>query len=904
MLKKLTCALLAFSCGLFAAGWTGVALAAANTNGLSVEKLRLEYLESPLGVDVAAPRFSWVLDAAANGKSQSAYQIKVWEGAREIWDSGRVASNATNQIAYSGPALKAHTKYSWRVLAWDEQNKPSAWSSAASFVTGPLTAADWAPAQWIGEPETRTGKLSGYFGSVPASPLLRKEINIPAGKKIAAAYINATALGIYELYINGQKVGKNVFAPEYTRYDKHLQFQTYDITALLQNGGNVLGAALADGWFSGARWQNGRRGGYGPNSEFRKLLARIAVRYTDGTGDVFGTDGSWKYLKDSPMTFDAFFLGETYDARKNPVGWEKPGYDTSAWEAPVVFPKLQDYMAQTKLVAQRNEPIAVIREVTPVNIRKTGPETYIFDMGQNMPGRCLLRLPYTPGKGKKIEIRHAEWTQGNGLYEDNLRGARAVDVYIASGDEKEIVFEPRFSYHGFRFVQVSGLTQQPTKETLTGKVVASSPPPVGTFESSDKTLNKLWTNILWTQWGNLISIPTDCPQRDEREGYTADAQVFAQTACYNLDMAGFYTKWSRDIRDSMLEDKFFPDFAPHDGLSRMGFRQTPGWGDGGVIIPWRVYENYGDKRVLEENYEAVKKYVDWLARSQKSRLWQKYRGNDFGDWLRLGGGTDKTLLATGYFYYSTSILAKAAAALGKTEDAAKYAKIADEIKTAFNKAWVRPNGTVGQNDQPSYGLAFFMGLLPEDLQKKAAANFANAARGRSISAGIHSTAWVMDSLAKTGNHDLAYNFIFNRGFPSWFFSIDQGATTIWERWDGYNNGRFGDAKMNSLNHVALGTVGEWLYRHAAGIQLDPDNPGFRHFFIRPVPDKRLTFVKSEYESINGKIAVEWKFTPADKTFRLQVKIPANTTATVTLPDADGTTQKIPGGTHEWTVKAK
>ncbi|MDR1497863.1 MAG: glycoside hydrolase family 78 protein [Puniceicoccales bacterium] len=906
MLKKLTCAFVAFSCSLFASGGFAVPLSAAATDGISVENLRLEYLESPLGIDIPAPRFSWVLTSTANGKSQTAYRIKVWEGDREIWDSGRVATNATNQIPYAGRALKAHTKYFWRAIAWDEQNKPSAWSSAATFVTGPLTAADWVPAQWIGEPETRTAKLSGYFGGASASPLLRKEISIPAGKKIAAAYVNATALGIYELYINGKKVGKNIFAPEYTRYDKHLQFQTYDVTNLLQNGGNVIGAALADGWFSGARWQNGRRGGYGPNSEYRKLLARLVVRYTDGTSDTFGTDGSWKYLKDSPLTFDAFFLGETYDARKNPAGWEKVGYNTSAWTAPVVFPKLQAYMADAKLVAQRNEPVAVIREVKPINIRKTGNETYIFDMGQNMTGRCLLRLPYALEKGKTIELRHAEWTRGNGLYEDNLRGARAVDVYIASGDEKEIVFEPRFSYHGFRFVQVQGITQQPDKDTLTGRVVASSSPQVGTFVSSDKKLNKLWENILWTQWGNLLSIPTDCPQRDEREGYTADAQVFAQTACFNLDMAGFYTKWTRDIRDSMVSDKFFPDFAPHDGLSRMKFCQTPGWGDGGVIVPWRVYENYADKRVLEENYEAIEKYVGWLARSQKNRLWSKYRGNNFGDWLRLGGSTDSTLFATGYFYYSTNILAKAAAVLGKTEDAKKYAKVASEVKEAFNKTWVRPNGIVGQNDQPSYGLAFFMDLLPEDDRKKtaASANFVKVTRGRNISAGIHSTAWVMESLAKTGNYTIAYDLIFNRRFPSWFFSIDQGATTIWERWNGYNNGQFGEAKMNSLNHVALGSVGEWLYRHAAGIQLDPANPGYRHFFIRPAPEKRLTSVKCEYESINGKISVEWEYSPSSKDFSLSFKIPVNTTATVIFPDDAGTTKKFLSGTHKWTGKAK
>ncbi|MDR1818001.1 MAG: glycoside hydrolase family 78 protein, partial [Puniceicoccales bacterium] len=860
-----------------------------------------------------APRFSWVLEGAAGdtGKAQSGYRIYVQEvalngdaaAAKVVWDTGVVKSAAQNQIAYAGAPLKAHSRYVWRVSVLDEKGAASAWSAPARFTTGPLTADDWAPAQWIGEPETRVARLGGYTGGLTPSPLLRKEITLPAGKKIASAYLNATALGIYEFYINGKKVGKNVLAPEYTRYDKHLQFQTYDVAALLTAGGaNALGATLGDGWFSGARWQNGRRGGYGEKSEFRKLLARLTVNFTDGTSAVFGTDGSWKYLQNGPIERVAYFAGETYDARKNPAGWDKPNFAAGTdWKAPVVFPKLQPHMAKTKLVAQRNEPIAIIKDITPVSFKKVGADTYLFDLGQNIAGHCLLRLPYNPGTGKKIVMSHAEWTQGNGLYTANLRGAGAVDTYIA-GNEKEISYEPRFTYHGFRFVLVSGLTQPPTKETLTGRVVASSAPQTGYFETSHPKVNKLWNNILWTQWGNFVSIITDCPQRDEREGYTADGQVFLQTACYNIDMAAFLTKWSRDMSDSQLNGKFYPDFAPHDGLSRMSFRQTPGWGDGGVITPWRVYENYGDKRVLEENYTAVHNYVDWLVRSQKNGIWEKYRGNDFGDWLRLGGNTDKTYLATGYFYNSTKILAQMAKVLGKEDDAKKFSAAAAKIKDAYNKRWVKPNGTIGQNDQPAYGMAFFFDLLPEAQKRAAGDNFARVARGN-ISAGIHSTAWVMEGLGKIGRQDLGYNFLFNEGMPSWFFSINQGATTVWEHWDGYNNGRFWDAKMNSLNHVAFGVVGEWFYRHVAGIQLDPENPGYKHFFIRPAPDKRLAWVKSHYDAITGRIEVEWKRDDAAKTLALRVRVPVNTTATVTLPYSKKTVT-VGSGEHKWTDAEK
>jgi alpha-L-rhamnosidase len=889
MFQKLG-ALLALLCS------TGAALAASS---ITVEKLRCEYLDTPLGVDVPAPRLSWILTSPDNGKKQTAYQLKVWEGTKEIWDSGKVASDATNQIAYAGPALKAHSTYFWRVISWDESSQPSAWSPAAKFVTGPLADGDW-QAAWIGEPEVRKwGRLSGYFGAIPPSPLLRKEIALPAGKKIASAYLNATALGIYEIYINGKKVGKNVFAPEYTRYDKHLQFQTYDVTALLATGTNALGAMLGDGWFSGGRWQNGRRGGYGPKSEHRKLLAQLRVNYTDGTADTFGTDGSWKFIQDGPVTSAAFFSGEVFDANKDPKGWDKPGFDDSKWEPAPVFKKLQTDMADFKLAAQLNEPIAVIQELAPASFRRTGPNKYIFDMGQNIAGRCLLRLPYNPGKGKKIVLRHAEWVDGNKLYEDNLRGARGVDEYIA-GDETEISYEPRFTYHGFRYVEVSGLTQPPDKKTLAARVVASSSPETGTFATSHKDVNQLWKNILWTQWGNLISIPTDCPQRDEREGYLADAQIFAQTASYNLDMAAFYTKWTRDIRDSQKENGPFPDFAPHDGRSRLKFYGAPGWTDGGVIIPWRVYENYGDKRILAANYAAMKKYVDWVARGNQNFLWLKYRNNDFSDWLSFGR-IAKEIFATGYFYYSANTLAKTAAVLGKTDDAAKYAKLAANIQDAYNKAWARPDGSISGDSQATYAQALWMGIAPEKTRPLVAAKLAAITRGR-MGTGIHSTGWLMESLADIGKEKLAYDLLFARHLPSWFYSLDQGATTIWERWDGYVRGRgFQTPSMNSLNHVAFGVVGEWMYRHIAGIQLDPANPGFRHFFVKPLPDSRLSWAKATYDSINGKIEVSWKRDDTAKEFVLEVKVPVNTTATVTIP-YENKTHTVGSGSHKWVAK--
>ncbi|MDR3245296.1 MAG: family 78 glycoside hydrolase catalytic domain, partial [Prevotellaceae bacterium] len=459
-----------------------------------------------------------------------------------------------------------------------------------------------------------------YFANIPPSPLLRKEISI--NKKIKRAFYYASALGIYEAYINGKKVGKQVFAPEFTDYDKHLQYQTYEVTDLLQTGANALGATLADGWYAGARWSHPWRGGYG---FFRKFLGQLMIYYEDGTSETVVTDNSWKYLAQGPITEASYFKGEVYDAKNEQKGWNKSGFDDSKWSKAAAYPD-----EKTNLCAQLNEPIAIIKEIEPLSLRKIGDDKYIFDMGQNMVGWCNLSLPYNPNK--PIVFRYSEMLNDDGsLYMANMRGAIPTDVY--NPDKEQIInYEPRFTYHGFRYVEISGLTQSPQLINLKGKVVASSSPETGIFATSNKDINKLWENIRWTQWGNLISIPTDCPQRDEREGWMADAQVFSQTAAFNLDMAGFYTKWARDIRDSQLDDGRFPDFAPHDDKWRQFFN-APGWADAGVVIPWRVYQNYNDTEILAAQYEAMKKFVDFNHKHNPDLIWKNIRANNYGDWL-------------------------------------------------------------------------------------------------------------------------------------------------------------------------------------------------------------------------------------------------------------------------------
>jgi alpha-L-rhamnosidase len=738
-----------------------------------------------------------------------------------------------------------------------------------------------------------------YSDKIPPSPLLRKEITL--NKKIKSAYLSATAMGYYEAYINGKKAGNQVLAPEFTDYDSHHQFQTYDVTDLLQTGKNVLGAMLADGWYVGARWSHNLRGGYG---FFRKFIGQLFVTYQDGTSEIVATDNSWKYTPVGPVTEASLFKGEIYEARNEHPGWDKSGFNDSEWLQVTAYPN-----EKVNLVAQMNEPLAVINEIKPVSVHKVGRDKYIFDMGQNMVGWCRLSLPYNPGQ--RIRFRHGEMLYEDGsLYTDNLRGATQVDVYIPADGQQTVVYEPRFTYHGFRYVEVEGLTQEPQTGNLLGKVVASSSPIVGSFACSNKDINKLWENIRWTQWGNLTSVPTDCPQRDEREGWSADAQIFSQTAIYNLDMAGFYTKWARDLRDSQREDGRFPDIAPHDGVE--GFFNSPGWSDAGVVIPWRLYQNYGDITTIAQQYAAMKKYVDCIYERNPDLLWVNFIGAMNGDWLngntiisddypKTGGAVPNDVFATAYFAYSTQLLANSAKLLGKTKDEQQYNRLAADIRQAFVKNYVTPDGKIKGDTQAGYAMALHMQLLPENLRTKAAANMVEAVKAYDyrISTGIHATIWLMNQLSEYGYSDVAYRLLTSRRFPSWLYSIDQGATTIWERWDGYVAGRgFQNAGMNSFNHVAIGAVGEWLYSHILGIQLDEKQPGYRHFYICPQPGGGLEWAKGNYHAITGNIEVAW--TDRSGMFTLNVTVPVNTEATVTLPD--GKKHKVGSGKHVFSVK--
>ena len=579
--------------------------------------LRCEYLANPLGIDVRNPRLSWILESEARNQRQTAYQILIassedllQNNEGDLWDSTKIESDQSIQINYQGEPLKSRMFCYWKVRVWDKDNQVSDWSEPAFWSMGLCESEDW-KAKWIGAPAKRFYLLRHLFPKkITPSPLLRKSFIIEG--KIRRALVYVTALGEYELHLNGTRVGDHFLAPEWTDYDYRVQYQTYDVTELLKEGENVIGAILADGWFAGHIgltffWNHTV---YGIN---RRLLLQLTVEQIDGTVKEIKTDSDWKILEAGPIRKADHFKGETYNAQKEQMGWDKPGFDDSQWTKVTVDDKIHK-----TLVAQQNEPIRIVKEITPIAVTEPKPGIFVFNLGQNIAGWCKIRLgESTCAPNATVTLRHAEMLKDDGtLYTRNLKTATAMDKYILKGTE-EREFHPHFTYHGFQYVGVKGLKSgiKPPLDMLTGCAVSSDTPLVGEFECSDPTLNQLWSNILWTQRDNLISVPTDCPQRDERLGWMGDAQVFCQTSIYNMDMAAFYTKWIRDVRDAQMKNGKYPDIVPNTRkhkriLGKMN--GAPAWTDAGVIVPWKVYLNYNDKRILEQHFTSVKKLTGYI----------------------------------------------------------------------------------------------------------------------------------------------------------------------------------------------------------------------------------------------------------------------------------------------------
>jgi len=871
--------------------------------------LRCEYLVNPLAIDTQHPRLSWALERvdARRGARQTAYHIVVQQADGEIvWDTGRVESDQTTQIVYAGRPLRQTARYEWRLRVWDERDEASDWSVAAwtmgrwgpgwTNARGHDGGADDLPAAvWIGAP---LGDTWNERASQP-STYLRKQFTLAAPVRWAVVY--ASALGLYELRINGQRVGDHILAPEWTDYDTKAQYQGYDVTALLREGENVIGAVLGPGWYAGqlglgAAFLGIERGYYG---RLLRFIAQLHIEGADGTTQVVSTDGSWRYTTDGPIRAADILAGEIYDARREMPGWDAPGFDDRRWQ-PVAS------SGGPTLVAQPNEPIRITRTLTPIAVTEPRPGVFIFDLGQNMVG--WARLKVRGQAGDDIRLRYGEALNPDGtLYRDNLRlpdpsdpqrGAQQEDHYICRGDGDE-TFEPHFTYHGFRYVEVSGLRYTPAASDLTGCVFHSSGADVGQFECSSPLLNKIMSAVQWTQRSNLHSVPTDCPQRDERLGWAGDIQVYSQTAMFNMDMAAFFTKWLRDVREAQADDGRFPDFAPHPFDPNARFSGNPGWGDAGVIIPWRMYLNYGDTRILEEMFEPACRYIDWSAANNPDLIWRNRSQLTplwYGDWLnadtfvdipglpRAGGEVPKEVYSTAFFAYSTQLVARMAEVLGRRPEARKYARLAEQIRAAFNREFVAADGRITGDTQAGYALALHFDLLPARLRPRAVRHMLAAMQpyGGGLSTGIQSTVRMMLELTRYGHTDIAYRLINRTEMPSWGYMIEHGATTIWERWDGWAEGRgFQNPGMNSFNHYAIGAVGEWMWRVIAGINPDESAPGYKHVRIRPIPGGGLTWARASYDSIRGRIAVAWSVD--GQGVNVDVALPPGVTAAVEIP---------------------
>ncbi len=717
--------------------------------------------------------------------------------------------------------------------------------------------------------------------------------------EIRRATVYVTARGLYELRINGNRVGDHVLAPEWTDYSKRIQYQTYDVTSLVQKGDNAIGAYLAAGWYSGHVGLMPVRRIYGSVPEF---LMHLDVEYSDGRKQSIVTDESWKFARESPIVSSDVYDGETYDARKEQAGWDMRGFDDNSWQPVTTTPD-----GTEALVWQKNEPIRVTGDLKPVAITQPSPGVYIFDSGQNHSGWTRVRAKGPAGT--VITIRHGEALNPDGtMYLPNIRNAWQTDRFILRGTGEEETFEPHFTIHGFRYAEISGLPEAPGADTVVARVAHSSSPEISQFNSSSAFLDKLMGAILWTQRSNMIGIPTDCPQRDERLGWTGDELTFSQTAIFNMDMAGFFTKWMQDMRDDQSADGRFPDVAPNpmnvSASVNPVFRATlldgsPAWADAGVVIPWRTYQNYGDTQLLKMQFESAQRWVEFIHSKNPDLLWKNDRGLDPGDWLngdtllypgwpRTGGTIPHDVFATAYFAHTTDLLSKIATAIGRTDDARRYAELFAQIKVAFNKAFVQPDGRIQGDTQSAYALALDFDLLPDSQRPLAIAHLLEGLQKYNghASTGIHGTRSLMLELSSSGHNDEAYSLVTSHAFPSWGYMLDMGATTIWERWDGYvaERGFDGHTAMNSLNHVVLGSVGEWMWRNIIGLAPDDASPGYKHFVIDPRPGGGLTWAKGSYESVRGHISSEWKI--ENGFFSLDVVVPPNTSATIYLPASD------------------
>ena len=867
-----------------------------------------EFLVNPLGLETKTPRLSWRLEDSRLDARQTAYRLvasstwaKLAAGKYDLWDTGRVESSGTLDIVYAGKRLRSRSAVFWRVMVWDRDGAASAWSDAATFEIGLFGKGD-VVAKWIGAKKPRTKE------GMPA-PMFRKAFSLPA--EPVKARLHASAFGDLELSLNGQVASPDLFAPGWTDYRKHVELVTYDVTALLHAGDNVLGAMLGEGWYAGDLVWKGNRNQYGASPAF---LAQLEVEFADGSRRTVVSDTSWKYTENGPIRSSDHYQGEVYDARRELPGWDAPGFAAKGWRTAV---EIAD-RPKAALCARLNNGVRRQMTVDPMTRTEPEPGRYVFDLGQNMVGHPYLELRGKPGA--TITIRYAEMLNPDGtMYTANYRSARSTDTYVCRGMDDDgcpEIYEPHFTFHGFRYIELSGdFASPPECEDVSGVVIHTDMAQTGGFECSDPLANRLYSNLNWGHVGNYVDVPTDCPQRDERLGWTGDAQVFVRTAAFNRDIAAFMSKWARDLDDGQLANGAYPDVAPNVLGDKAGGHC--GWGDAGVICPWTMYLMYGDTGILRDHYDAM---VRWLG------YWQgvctpdgvvRYRDIwHYGDWLAVdcpvnengdplcgSAPTPSDLLATAYYARSAGIMADVAKLLGKTADARKFAALHRKVVAAYRREFVTPGGRVAGDTQTGYLVTLGFDLVDDPATVSRMVDrlsFLIESRGNSLTTGFLGTPLLCPVLTRYGRADLAYKLLQRRTYPGWYFQIlDGDATTMWERWNSYTSKHgFGDVGMNSFNHYAYGAIGEWLYTTVGGI--DFAEPGFRKIRFAPVPGGDISWARASYATRHGEAAIEWRLVGDKGAMEVKLVVPPNTRAVLELPGREPV--EFPAGT--FAVKAK
>ncbi|MFF0023988.1 family 78 glycoside hydrolase catalytic domain [Streptomyces sp. NPDC005496] len=832
--------------------------------------MSFEHLPDGLGIGTATPRLSWTL--AAGSGSQKAYEVQLDRGGRSH-RTGRVDRPDQLLVPWPGEPLASRERVTVRVRVWTSgAREPSPWSEPATVEAGLLDPADWCAvpvgAAWAEDPASDRR---------PAR--VRKDFRLD--RPVARARLHVTAHGLYEVEINGKRVGDDILAPGWTVYPHRLRYRTHDVTGHLTQGANTIGAWLGDGWYRGRYgFDGGTRNIYGTD---QSLIAQLEVTHEDGTTAVVATDGTWTAAP-GPIMSSGLYEGETFDARLHDPHWATPSRaDTFAWT-----PVRTGTRDPATLVAPLGPPVRCTQELPPVSVTRTGDGRHLLDFGQNLVGR--LRVTVDGPAGTTITLRHAEVLQDGELATRPLREAHATDTLVLAG-QGPLTWEPRFTVHGFRHAEVTGWPGELTADDVTARTYHTDMRRTGWFECSDPLVNRLHENVVWSMRGNFVDIPTDCPQRDERLGWTGDIQVFAPTASFLYDCAGMLDSWLTDVGLEQLPDGTVPWYVPVVPGAPMWTPIQPGaaWGDVVTLTPWTLYLRFGDLELLRRHHDTARAWVDLMERlAGPDRLWDT--GFQLGDWLDpaappddpVAGRTDRYLVATAYFAHSARHLALAARELGDRAGAERYAGLADEVTEAFRRRYVRPSGRMTSDSPTAYALGLAFDLIGPDQRQPAGDRLAELVRqdDARIATGFVGTPLICDALTDTGHLDLAYRLLLQTECPSWLYPVTMGATTIWERWDSMRpDGTLNPGGMTSFNHYALGAVADWLHRTVGGITAGA--PGYRDITFRPRPGGGITWARTRHETPYGTAALSWELTATGMTARFTV--PEGCTATAELP---------------------